>query len=239
MAEKRHELVIKIGKKVGPDNKNGYKPEDPVDPVLMIELSRYLIQGSMEFDIWNGDWYASGRVVEVPPDETVEPDVHPGIECLGSKIPVGSEDEQKCLSCIRQFQEEQTFKDLSFNSPYNLCEDVMAIQRQKILACPVWKKYQAKLPPNFFVTFDSKLKYKVVAVKTRDYGELQIPADCIHVVSRINPTTKELEKFRICFLPKLKAGAVDEFCIAVPPEEGNRLSKIEADFIYHPERYKK
>lgn len=242
MAEKRHELVIRVGKTVDPDNKNGYRPEELVDPVLAIELSHCLARGGMEFDIAVGDWYASGRVVEVQPDETVKPDVHPGIECLGSKIPVGSEDEQTCLKCIRNFQEGQWFKDLSLNAPCCLCEDVLEIQKRKTLVCPVWKKYQTNLPPNFYVTFGSKLKYKVVAVKTLDYGELQIPADCIHVIPKTN-YAGNLEQYLICYLPDAKFRNVKELhlakqtSISVSIEEGERLSKIEADFIYNPERY--
>ena len=177
-------------------------------------------------------------IVAMKDDPPAKPDVHPGIECLGSKIPVGSEDEQKCLSCIRQFQEERTFKDLSFNAPCCLCEDVLEIQKRKALACPVWKKYQEKLPPNFYVTYDSRRKYKVVAVKTLDYGELQIPADCIHVIPKLGIKSNKVEKYRLLYLPDPNTGLVDEFTVDVSVDEGKRLSKIETDFIYHPEKYK-
>lgn len=88
-------------------------------------------------------------------------------------------------------------------------------------------------PPTFSVTFESKTRYKTIAVETLKYGVLRIPANCIHTIPILTA-----KKYRLCYLPDPKTGLVDEHAIDVSVEEGERLSKIEVDFIYHPEKYK-
>lgn len=153
MDEKRHELVIRIGKTVGPDQPVGYKPEEPIDPKLAIELAHYLVGGSLEFDIAVGGWYASGRIAETSadknpapyassgPSDPPKPDVYPGIECLGCKIPVGSKDEEKCKECIREFLANHSFVENVGNSEPRIFEGAHEIQERKARQCPIWKKY--------------------------------------------------------------------------------------------------
>lgn len=262
----RTELEIRIGRDPDADHPEPYKQDEPISTKVAIEIAHCLAEGRTDFIIYDGPWYANAHSVTFetskepsPQDNTraVDLEHRVGFSTTYHEVTVPNDPTQTyvCSDCGSKLYHAKTLQGKHVLvcpecDPTGLLDPKTIQDEAEIAKVDAAFKELAEVrsacvddarakPSNLYVIEESCNVYKTEPVKTMYFGTLMIPVNCIHVTPMFTKREHIIEHYSLCYHPDpTLCPDFHNYMLTVPCDEGERLSKLEAEFAHDPDHFK-